>query len=129
MADPESVPNVGCLVLARGWRQAMGPVVTITGLRSPSLARGSARATFCLLILVFTRTLLMVINSAQVHRGGRNNVTVSQQRSIRRSHGVRAPCLNSTVASTTEKKQQKKRSGGKEEEKEEREELEPDAIR
>ena len=55
MADPESVPNVGCLVLARGWRQAMGPVVTVTGLRSPSLARGSARATFCLLILVFTR--------------------------------------------------------------------------
>ena len=58
-----------------------------------------------------SRTLLMVINSAEVHRGGKS-FTMSQ-RSTRRSNGVRAPCLSSTVASKEKEKKQQKNGNGK----------------
>ena len=49
----------------------------------------------------------MVTYTSEVHRGG-SNVTVSSKRSIRRSYGVRAPCLNSPVASSNEERQPKR---------------------
>ena len=120
-----------CLVLvpegARLWALCHGHRAPV-----PSLVRGSTRVTVCFPQPGLSRTLLMVTNSAEVHRGGRNNVTMSQ-RSTRRSNGVRAPCLSSTVASKEKEKKQQKmemaRKEGKEEVKEEREELVPDAIK